>query len=245
MVFKAFIIALISASVFMESRIGGQHMLDRPIILAPIIGLVMGEFQTGLVIGGTLELIWIGAVGIGTAVPPDVIVGSALATAFAIHSNASAEAALALAVPIATLAQLVQIGVNMINTTFVHIADRAAETGNDKRISQSVWFGAALYFFSKFFLVFFGFLLGADAFANIVKIIPSFILSGLQVATGFLPALGIAMLMRITMDKKFNIFLFFGFLLSVYLNLNTMAISLFGLVFGILYYKLKDKVVDY
>lgn len=245
MIIQAFLIALISSLLYLESRIGGQHMLDRPIILAPLIGLVMGDLNTGLFIGGTLELVWIGAVGIGTAVPPDVIVGSGLATAFAIHSGASTEAALALAIPIASLAQLIQIGVNMINTTFAHYADRSADNGNTKGIELSVWSGATLYFVSKFTLVFFGYLFGADVFASLVEAIPTFVLQGLQVATGFLPALGIAMLMMITMDKKFNIILFLGFLLATYMKLNTMALSLFGLAFGVLYYKLSGKEVDY
>lgn len=247
MVLTGILIGLIAAIVFMESRIGGQNMLDRPIIMAPLIGLVMGDFQTGLIIGGTLELVWIGAVGIGTAVPPDTIVGSALATAFSIHSGASVESALALAIPIALLAQLVQILVNTINSTFVHMADRAAAKGEFAGVNASVWLGAALYFVSKFLLVFFGFILGADAFTALVEKIPLVLSDGLRTGTSLLPALGIAMLLLITTDKKFNILIVLGFVLSAYLGLNTMAVALVGLVIGVLFFNLKPqtKEVDF
>ena len=51
-------------------------------------------------VGGSLELVWMGLVGIGTSTPPDVVVGSALATALAIKTGATYETTLALAIPI-------------------------------------------------------------------------------------------------------------------------------------------------
>ena len=100
---QGFLVALVATLIYMESRIGGQHMLDRPILIGPIVGLIMGDFTMGLIIGGNLELVWMGLVGIGTSTPPDVVVGSALATALAIKTGASYETTLALAIPIALL----------------------------------------------------------------------------------------------------------------------------------------------
>ena len=74
---QGFLVALVATLIYMESRIGGQHMLDRPILIGPIVGLIMGDFTMGLIIGGNLELVWMGLVGIGTSTPPDVVVGSA------------------------------------------------------------------------------------------------------------------------------------------------------------------------
>ncbi|MEG1462537.1 MAG: PTS sugar transporter subunit IIC, partial [Anaerorhabdus sp.] len=127
---QGFLVAAVSALIYLESRIGGQHMLDRPIIIGPVVGLIMGDFQSGLFIGGQLELVWMGLVGIGTSTPPDVVVGSALATALAIKTGATYETTLALAIPIALLAQLVSIGVCILNTAFAHKADACAEKGD-------------------------------------------------------------------------------------------------------------------
>ena len=86
--FQGFLVALVAALVYMESRIGGQHMLDRPIIIGPLVGIIMGNPAMGLLIGGELELVWMGLVGIGTSTPPDVVVGSALAAALDIKTGA-------------------------------------------------------------------------------------------------------------------------------------------------------------
>ncbi|MFR9256187.1 MAG: PTS sugar transporter subunit IIC [Merdibacter sp.] len=64
---QGFLVALVATLIYMESRIGGQHMLDRPILIGPIVGLIMGDFTMGLIIGGNLELVWMGLVGIGTS----------------------------------------------------------------------------------------------------------------------------------------------------------------------------------
>lgn len=143
---QGFLVALVATLIYMESRIGGQHMLDRPILIGPIVGLIMGDFTMGLIIGGNLELVWMGLVGIGTSTPPDVVVGSALATALAIKTGASYETTLALAIPIALLAQVGSIGVCILNTTFAHRADKCADKGDWKGVEMSNWMGSALYF---------------------------------------------------------------------------------------------------
>ena len=74
---QGFLVALVSALIYLESRLVGQHMLDRPIIIGPVVGLIMGDPVTGLVVGGQLELVWMGLNGIGTTTPPNVVVGSA------------------------------------------------------------------------------------------------------------------------------------------------------------------------
>ena len=39
---QGFLVALVSALIYLESRLVGQHMLDRPIIIGPVVGLIMG-----------------------------------------------------------------------------------------------------------------------------------------------------------------------------------------------------------
>jgi Phosphotransferase system, mannose/fructose/N-acetylgalactosamine-specific component IIC len=239
--FQGFLVAAISAAIYLEGRIGGQHMLDRPIIIGPVVGLIMGDFTTGLIIGGQLELVWMGLVGIGTATPPDVVVGSALATALSIKTGATYETTLALAIPIALLAQVVQIGVNILNTTFAHRADRCAEKGDWRGVEISNWMGTALYFTSKFAMIFIGFLIGAEVITGVVDSIPAFIKAGLGQSGNLLPALGVAMLIQLTFDKKFGAFLFLGFILVAFFNASTIGAAFVGVVVATIYYQLAGK----
>lgn len=235
---QGFLVAAVSALIYLESRIGGQHMLDRPIIIGPVVGLIMGDFQAGLFIGGQLELVWMGLVGIGTSTPPDVVVGSALATALAIKTGATYETTLALAIPIALLAQLVSIGVCILNTAFAHRADACADKADYRGVEVSNWLGTGLYFISKFAMIFLGFLIGGDVITGFVNMIPEVIKLGLAQSGNLLPALGVAMLIQLTFDKKFGAFLFLGFALVAFLNISTIGAAFIGVIAAYVYYQL-------
>lgn len=235
---QGFLVALVATLVYMESRIGGQHMIDRPIIIGPLVGCIMGDPVTGLIVGGELELVWMGLVGIGTSTPPDVVVGSALATALAIRTGATYETTLALAIPISLLAQVGSIGVCIANTAFAHRADACAAKEDYRGVEISNWMGSALYFIFKFSMIFLGFLIGSDLITAIVEHIPGVIQSGLGQSGNLLPALGVAMLIQMTWDRKFGAFLFIGFALAAFLNVSTIGAAVFGVVIAVLYYML-------
>lgn len=235
---QGFLVALVSALIYLESRIGGQHMLDRPIIIGPLVGLIMGDPMKGMVIGGELELVWMGLNGIGTTTPPNVVVGAALATALSISTGASYETTLALAIPIAVVAQLCDIAAPVINTFFAHYADRCAEKRNYRGIELAIWGGATVYFLFKFVPIFLGFVLGSGLITQLVDVIPPVIQDGLSQSGNLLPALGVAMLIQLTWDKKFGIFLFLGFALAAFLHVDTIGAAFFGAIAAVAYFML-------
>lgn len=238
---QAFLVSLVGSLVYMESRLGGQHMLDRPIIVAPLIGLIMGDFQTGLYLGGQLELVWMGLVGIGTTTPPDVVVGSALATALAIRTGANWQTTLTLAIPIALVAQIVAIAAGSFNAIFAHYADNQISKGNWKGVAIGQWGGSAIMFLSKFVPIMVGFLVGAPAIRVFVKAIPKVIQDGLEQSGNLLPALGIAMLMQLTYDTKYSPFLFLGFSLVAFLKVPMIGAAMFGFIIAFAYYQFKPQ----
>ena len=101
MLVKTLLIALVSFIGFLECGVGNS-MIQRPIVMGPLVGLVLGDVNAGLAVGATLELAFMGNVTIGAALPPEITAGSILGTALAIVSGNGTEAALALALPIAT-----------------------------------------------------------------------------------------------------------------------------------------------
>lgn len=105
---SALLVGFVALFGFLECAIGNS-MVQRPIVMGPLVGLVLGDLQTGLLVGATLELAFMGNVTIGAALPPEITAGGILGTAFAITSGSGADVALALALPIATVALLVKI----------------------------------------------------------------------------------------------------------------------------------------
>jgi fructoselysine/glucoselysine PTS system EIIC component len=235
---QALLLALLAGFAQWDSRIGGQNMLDRPLVTGPIVGLILGDLETGIIMGGTLELVWMGIVNIGGATPPDTVTGGILGTAFAILSGLETETAVAVALPIAMLAQSLGIFARVINASFNHRADAYAEKGDWKGIERILWSGAALFFVFAFTPVFLGVAFGSEAVAGIVAMIPAKILTGLRVASGLLPALGMAILMRFIYDKNSAAFLFLGFVLSAFLNLSLIGIAILGAIAAALHYQL-------
>lgn len=234
MVLDAFWAALIVMFGYADNRFFGTSMLQRPIVLAPLVGLAFGDFQKGVIIGGTLELIWMGMMNIGAAVPADIRTGSVLGTAFAILLGKGPEVALALAVPISLLANTIDTGLSILYAGFAHKGDRYAEEGNTRGIAFVHLFPGILEMLIIGAVNFLAILLGAEAMQLFIQMVPQVILDGLSVASGLLPAVGFAMLINLMISKRLSPYLFIGFLLAVFLKLNTVAIALFAILLVLL-----------
>lgn len=92
-IIHAVLLGILGGIGIWDSRVFGMCMLDRPLVLGPLVGLILGDLQTGIIIGASLELVMMGVVGIGSATPPDTVSGSILATVFAISAKLDVSAA--------------------------------------------------------------------------------------------------------------------------------------------------------
>ena len=243
-VIQAILLGILGGLGIWDSRVGGMLMCDRPLVLGPIVGLILGDFTTGIVVGASLELVMMGIVGIGSATVPDTVSGSILATAFAIVSKLDVSAAVALALPIATLGQFVGILDRTANAFFVSLADKAAEKGDDKGVDRALWYGAGLFFVSYFLLVFLGSLLGSAVIERFVSLIPASVIAGFNVASGMLPALGIAILMNILFDKKNVGFFFAGWAITALFGVNTVGAAIVGTVIAYTIFQYTNRKKD-
>ena len=81
---------------------------DRPIFTCLLVGLVLGDLEQALILGANLELLYMGTMSIGAALPPDIYTGGILGVAFAIVTGTGVEGAITLCLPIASLALAVK-----------------------------------------------------------------------------------------------------------------------------------------
>ena len=65
MILQAILVGLVAGYGRIEQSWFGQQMIARPIWLCTLVGLLLGDLKQGVIIGGTLELIWAGVVQIG------------------------------------------------------------------------------------------------------------------------------------------------------------------------------------
>lgn len=208
----------------------GSLYLNRPIFLSALTGLVLGDFKTGIMIGATLELFFMGAVSVGAYIPPDVVVGGVLATALAIINGYTTEVALTIAMPIALLSLAIGNFTTIIQPFFLRLADKYATQCNHKGVVSVQWMMALINVARRFLLTFIGVYFGATVVEGIIAAIPTFITTGMSAAAGLLPAMGFAMLMRMIMTKQILPYYFLGFALTAYLNVPSLGVAIFAAV---------------
>ena len=221
----------------------GTAMVGRPIVLGALVGIVLGDVSTGVMIGFQLELVFMGMQAIGASVPPDMVVGSVLGTAFAITTGNGMETAITIAMPAAVLsAFVINLFYGVITPIMAESADRYAEEGKYKKVECVFLINGLLFDLTFAVIAFVAFLFGGDAVTALVNSIPAWLTAGITIATGILPAVGFAQLINMIMNKKVAVFFFFGFLLSAYLGVPMIGIVCFSVVLVGILFIVKDFV---
>lgn len=212
----------------------GTTLLSRPLVLGPLVGLVLGDLTQGVIIGATLELIFMGNIKVGAAIPPDVVTGGVLGTAFAIISGKGPAIALAIAIPVSILAEMVISGLFVFRSILNKKFNQYADDGNYRKIQQLHILSGLLKPLLMGIIVLLALQLGAGVMKSFLDMIPQWVQSGLQVAGNMLPALGFALLMNLMFNVRVAPYFFLGFMLAAWLKLPVIAIGGFGVIIALI-----------
>ncbi|MDD9149419.1 MULTISPECIES: PTS mannose/fructose/sorbose transporter subunit IIC [unclassified Sporolactobacillus] len=234
--------------VFIVSCISGMgSILDefqthRPLIACTLIGLVLGNVTTGIIVGGTLEMIALGWMNIGAAVAPDAALASIISTILVIAGHQSVGAGIALAIPLAAAGQVLTIVVRTLTVGFQHGADRACETGNLRAMDW--WHMSALLLQAMRIAIpalLVVITVGTSSVQHMLTAIPQVITGGLNVAGGMLVVVGYAMVVNMMRAGYLMPLFFLGFVVAAFTNFNLVALGVIGLVLAIVYIQLNPK----
>ncbi|WP_180277991.1 PTS sugar transporter subunit IIC, partial [Clostridium sp. LS] len=128
------ILLVIVAAIAGMGSVLDEAQFHRPIVACTLVGLVLGDIQTGIILGGTLEMLALGWMNVGAAMAPDAALASVISAVLVIIGHQSIGAGIAVAIPIAAAGQVLTIFVRTITVFFQHLADKYAETGNTRGI---------------------------------------------------------------------------------------------------------------
>jgi PTS system mannose-specific IIC component len=107
-----------------------QFMISRPLVAGPLTGLVLGNPLLGLEVGMLLELLWLGRMPVGAAIPPDDTQVTVGATVLAFSMG---EVLNLSGMPMVLLAVLIAIPLGKFGQIFDrlarHVNDRIAVSG--------------------------------------------------------------------------------------------------------------------
>ncbi len=212
--------------------LGVYSGLNIPVAAGFITGLVMGDIGTGLLIGGSMQLMVLGIGTPGGASKIDAQSGAILGTAFAVSLNMNSSQALAtIAVPVAALMVYTDILGRMSNTFFAHKIDSMVEKHNYKGIEGWFLAGVGAWTLSRMIPIFLALTFGSgvvEALVNVLNGDLKWLGDGLTLAGGALPAVGFAILLRFLPAKKHIAYLIIGFTLTTLLSTVFMNIQAVG-----------------
>lgn len=227
MVLKSLLIGIYAGIAGIDLFNGLTH-IHRPIFSGLIVGIILGDWKTGLIAGAILELVWAGMVPLAGAQPPNVVVGGILGTAFTILANQEPTFAVGVAVPFAVAVQACITSLFTIYSPFMHKMDQYALNCETKKIDFLNYLGPVILFVFYFIITSLPIYFGAERAETFVSWMPDWLINGLSVAGGIMPAVGFAMLLKIMWKREFAPFFIIGFLLAAYLELPIIAVALIG-----------------
>jgi len=223
---------------------GGWYTLTRPLISGFIIGLILGDVTTGILVGIAVQVVYIALVTPGGQMPQDLnsaaYIGVTLGV-IAVKGGATVQSAVAIAVAVGAVGTIFHNFMMLTNSFWNHRAAIAINKGDYKGLWFNHYVGPqVVQFFYRFVPTYLVVFFGATLATNIITYFPttSFTMRTLTALGGMLPAVGVAILLRQVTKKDIDIIQFLvGFTLVAALKINMISLAILGAFFAYMNFK--------
>ena len=214
----------------------GAFMYNTVIFNAVIVGAVLGDMPHAMMIGASLQLIYLGVIAAGGNQPTDPCLAAYVAIPVAMASGLNTNAAVALAVPVGLLGVQISNLLYLAAGFFAQKADVYAEKGDAKGMIGWSIVGVGLMRLICFAsLLTVALYFGSGALQGVLDDIPKFVTNGLTAMGACLPAVGFAIIANLISKPKFIPFFFAGFFLIQYTKIGTIPLLMMGAFITFLY----------
>lgn len=231
----------------------GNYTLGRPLVAGLVVGIILGDIKSGIIVGAAIQVIYIALVTPGGTVSADVRAISYIGIPLAIVSikglgidpstTEATQLAAALGAAVGTLGTVLFYGTATVNLLWQHIGWKSIEKGNFKNLyfvnMVYPWISHIICSFIPTFII-------TISGEYMVQIIKNYLpMDGIAMKTLFtvgslLPAVGIAILLKQVVTKPTDLItFFFGFTLAASMGVNLIGAAIVGGFFAILYYNIK------
>ena len=190
--------------------------LYQPIVTGAVIGAILGDLNTGLIVGGTYQLMTIGNMPVGGAQPPNAVIGGIMAAVFAISTGLEPAAAVGLAVPFALIGQYMVTLLFTAMSPMMSAADKMAEKADTKGIVRLNYIAMGILGLLFAVVCTIG-LIGGAALGDTLQAVSDkfgWFMTGLSAAGGMMRYVGFAILLRIMLSNDLWGLYFAGFALA-------------------------------
>ena len=185
MITEGFLGVLAGSLLWLDRVYIFQLMISRPMIMGPIIGFVMGDVKIGILIGASLELLWLNAPPVGSYLPNDESFCTAVAVPVAVLASASMDhmaasgLSILLSLPTALAGRSLDTRLRMLNEGLIPAGSQVMENDFSIAIKKAVAraFSLAFCTISAFVVI----------LATITFFIKAVIPDGIRAALKFMP----------------------------------------------------------
>jgi len=248
MIFTLVSTAIAGGIIGLDRTAVGQFMVSQPIVAGPLMGWVLGDTVTGIVIGASLELIWVLDMPIGSFVPANSTISTVSATAIAVLGNKGHGTlpiigfSLLLTTCMVPVTMLADSVIRKWNSHLWDIASSGSGKLTGRLLARAHLFGITVFFLKSFVLYLILIPIGI-ATIEIFLQFPEYIHRAMSFFVKLFPLLGSALIVRKLSIKIFDIFLLAGFVTAAllgpvfHLPIVVLVMTIIGGLLGARYFE--------
>ena len=236
------VLVVLVAFIIGCSSVNDQIETYQPVVACSLIGLVMGNLELGVMLGGSLQLITMGWANVGAAMAPDASLAAVASTIILLLGGQGSKGigtAIGLAVPLAVAGLALTMFVRTIASFIAHIMDSLAESANIAGIQRWHFIGMALQGLRVAIPAFLLMLLPAHMVRAGLESIPSWLSDGMTLGGGMVVAVGYAMVINMMSSREVWPFFFLGFALAAISQLTLISLGIIGACLALLFLALE------
>ncbi|MCI9040789.1 PTS mannose/fructose/sorbose transporter subunit IIC [Dubosiella newyorkensis] len=221
-----------------------EFQFHQPLVACTLIGMVSGQLEAGVMLGGSLQMIALGWANIGAAVAPDAALASVASAIILVQSGMGVEgigSSIAVAIPLAVAGLFLTMLARTLAVPMVHMMDKAAENAEFGKIQ--LWQVLAICMQGLRIAIPAAALLfiPAEIVQNFLQSMPAWLTDGMSIGGGMVVAVGYAMVINMMATREVWPFFAIGFCIAAISELTLMAIGAIGVAFALIYLQLYDR----
>ncbi|OCG18547.1 MULTISPECIES: PTS mannose/fructose/sorbose transporter subunit IIC [unclassified Gilliamella] len=240
----AIILVIVIAFLAGMEGILDQFQFHQPLVACSLIGLVTGNLEAGVVLGGSLQMIALGWANIGAAVAPDAAlaaVASSIILVLGGQGVAGVSTAIAVAIPLAVAGLFLTMIVRTIAVPLVHMMDAAAKEGNIRKIEWLQILGICLQGLRIAFPAAALLFIPAETVKETLNAMPEWLTTGMAIGGGMVVAVGYAMVINMMANREVWPFFIIGFVVAAISQLTLIALGALGIALALIYLSLSER----
>lgn len=220
-----------------------EFQFHQPLVACTLIGLVTGNLEAGIVLGGSLQMIAMGWANIGAAIAPDAAlasVASAIILVLGGQGVSGVSTAIAVAIPLAVAGLFLTMIVRTLSVACVHRMDAAAEKADIRGVQ--LWHIIAIVMQGLRIAIPAAALLfiPAETVQAFLESMPAWLTDGMAIGGGMVVAVGYAMVINMMATREVWPFFVIGFCLAAVSSLTLIALGAIAISLALIYLKLSE-----